>query len=168
MVLRLVPLPVSAFGEIAALRLEVHVWCQRCKQARPVPLNSPALYGRSFAGSHFRCTRPLWDGSTCMEPAIQPSDRRRCFLLTRRPAWPTSIAIDAWSVVRPAGRFQTRALASHAWSSLGMSRVPPAAAGAGEAAGLAADLRSTAGVPIHRANAGAAARVSNARLSSAG
>ena len=65
MVLRLVPLAVSTFGEIAALGLEVHVWCQRCKQERPVPLNSPALYARVLAGSHFRCTRTLWDGSIC-------------------------------------------------------------------------------------------------------
>ena len=43
MVLRLVPLPVSTLGEIAALGLEAHV----------------------FAGARFRCTRTLWDGSFC-------------------------------------------------------------------------------------------------------
>jgi hypothetical protein len=32
MVLRLVPLPISTFGQVAALEPEVHVWCQRCKQ----------------------------------------------------------------------------------------------------------------------------------------
>jgi hypothetical protein len=65
MVLRLVPLPVSTFGETAALGLEVHVWCFHCKRARPIPLNSPALYARIFAGARFRCTRTLWDGSVC-------------------------------------------------------------------------------------------------------
>ena len=75
MVLRIVPLPVSTFGEIAALGLEVHVWCYRCKRERPVPLNSPALYGRIFAGARFRCTRTLWDGSICNSaghPTIRP------------------------------------------------------------------------------------------------
>jgi len=70
MVLRLVPLAVSTFGEIAALGLEIHVWCQRCKQQRLVPLNSPSLYARVFAGSRFRCTRTLWDARCAMEPAI--------------------------------------------------------------------------------------------------
>src|SRR5262249_27545326 len=65
MVLRLVAVPVSTFGEIAALGLEVHVWCGRCKRARPLPLNAPGLNVRSFAGARFRCTRTLRDGSTC-------------------------------------------------------------------------------------------------------
>ena len=76
MALRLVPLAVSTFGEIAALGLEVHVWCQRCKQQRPVPLNSPALYARIFAGARFRCTRTLWDGKVCNgagHPTIRPA-----------------------------------------------------------------------------------------------
>ena len=75
MALRLVPLPVSTFGEIAALGLEVHVWCQRCKRARPLPLNSPALYARIFVGARFRCARPLWDGSICNAGGI-PTIRR--------------------------------------------------------------------------------------------
>ena len=53
MVLRLVPLAVSTFGDVAALGLEVHVWCTRCKHAKPLPLNSPALYARILAGSRF-------------------------------------------------------------------------------------------------------------------
>jgi hypothetical protein len=65
MVLRLVPLPVSTFGEIRALGLEAHVWCMRCKLDRPIALNSPTLYARAFAGARFRCTRTLWDGATC-------------------------------------------------------------------------------------------------------
>jgi hypothetical protein len=76
MVLRLVPLAVSTFGEIAALGLKVHVWCQRCKQQQPVPLSSPALYARVFAGSRFRCTRTLWDGKVCNgagHPTIRPA-----------------------------------------------------------------------------------------------
>jgi hypothetical protein len=76
MVLRLVPLPVSTFGEIAALGLEIHVWCQRCKRARPIPLNSPGLHLRIFAGARFRCTRTLWDGSICNAggyPIIRPA-----------------------------------------------------------------------------------------------
>ena len=65
MALRLVPLTISTFGEVAALGFEVHVWCQRCKQQRAVLLNSPALYVRASAGSRFRCTRTLWDGQVC-------------------------------------------------------------------------------------------------------
>ena len=65
MVLRLVPLAVATFGDVAALGLEVHVWCTRCKQSRPLPLNSPALFARILAGSRFRCTRTLWDGAIC-------------------------------------------------------------------------------------------------------
>ena len=34
--LGLVPLAVATFGEIVALGLQVHVWCQRCKPQRPV------------------------------------------------------------------------------------------------------------------------------------
>jgi hypothetical protein len=78
MALRLVPLAISTFGEVAALGLEVHIWCQRSKHQRPVPLNSPALYARIFAGASFRCTRTLWDGKVCMGQATQPFDRRRC------------------------------------------------------------------------------------------
>jgi hypothetical protein len=76
MVLRLVPLPVSTFGEIAALGLEVHVWCLRCKRARPLPLNLPGLHVRPFAGARFRCTRTLWDGAICNAggyPTIRPA-----------------------------------------------------------------------------------------------
>jgi hypothetical protein len=38
MVLRLAPLAVSTFGEIAALGLEVHVWCLWCKRTRSISL----------------------------------------------------------------------------------------------------------------------------------
>ena len=61
---------------LAAAALEVHVWCTRCKQSRLVPLNSPALYARILAGSRFRCTRTLWDGSICNAggyPTIRPA-----------------------------------------------------------------------------------------------
>jgi len=76
MVLRLVPLAVATFGDVAALGLEVHVWCTRCKQSRPLPLNSPVLYARVLAGSRFRCTRTLWGGSICNAggiPTIRPA-----------------------------------------------------------------------------------------------
>jgi hypothetical protein len=76
MVLRLVPLSVATFGDVAALGLEVHVWCTRCKQSRPLPLNSPVLYARVLAGSRFRCTRTLWSGSICNAgriPTIRPA-----------------------------------------------------------------------------------------------
>src|SRR5262249_50721896 len=116
----LVPLAVSTFGEIAALGLEAPVWCQRCKQQRPVPLSSPALHVRSFAGSRFRCTRILWDGKVCNGPAIQPFDWRRCCPPIRIPASPTSTGIDACCHGAPC-------------------RQAPAAGG-GEATGLAAEL----------------------------
>jgi hypothetical protein len=73
---RFVALPVSTFGEIAGLGLEVHVWCQRCKHATLLPLNSPALYARTFAEARFRCTRTLWDGAICNgggHPTIRPA-----------------------------------------------------------------------------------------------
>jgi hypothetical protein len=58
------PLPVSTFGEIAELGLELHVWCQRCKTSRRIEITS-ALWARQFAGARFRCQRVLWDGNTC-------------------------------------------------------------------------------------------------------
>jgi hypothetical protein len=45
MVLRLVPLAVATFGDIAALGLEVRVWCTRCKQSRAVPLTGAVCAG---------------------------------------------------------------------------------------------------------------------------
>jgi hypothetical protein len=54
----MVPLPVSTFGGIAAVGLEVRVWYQRCKQARPVALNSPVLYALIFAGARFPAQAP--------------------------------------------------------------------------------------------------------------
>jgi hypothetical protein len=57
-------LPFSTFGEIAALGLEVHVWCMRCKSTRRVDI-TPAMHARHFAGARFRCERVMWDGQVC-------------------------------------------------------------------------------------------------------
>ena len=109
MALRLVPLAVSTFGEIAALELEVHVWCQRCKQQRPVPLNSPALYARVFAGSRFRCTRTLWDGKVC-NGAGHPTIRPATLLPTDQDTGLADIYCDRCVPPWRAGRSQARAL----------------------------------------------------------
>ena len=102
MVLRLVPLPVSTFGEIAAQGLEVHVWCLRCKRARPVPLNSPALYARIFACARFRCTRTLWDDSICNAGGV-PTIRPPTLLPTDQDAGMADIycerCVPPWSIL---------------------------------------------------------------------
>ena len=70
--LGLVPLAVSTFGEIVALGLQVHVWCQRCKQQRPVRLNSPALYARTATSAALELSGTA---RSTMTLAIQPFDR---------------------------------------------------------------------------------------------
>ena len=76
MIAQLVTLPVTTFADIAAVGLELWVWCMRCKQDRRVEI-AAALAARPFAGARFRCTRVLWDGSVCGAggcPTIRPAN----------------------------------------------------------------------------------------------
>jgi hypothetical protein len=65
---RLVPLPLSTFSDVAALGLELHVWCPGCKATRPVDVK--ALHARRFPGSRFRCARCDSPGRPKVRPAV--------------------------------------------------------------------------------------------------
>ena len=115
-------LPFETFSEIAALGLEVHVWCTSCHAHRIVPL-SPAHAERRFAGARFRCTRQvqLYSavsphdcnglGRLSIEPAqrINPASsvhRVHLWCMNCRPAWQiVDVRLDQppWSEV-PLGR----------------------------------------------------------------
>ena len=59
------PLPFSTFGQIAALGLEVGVYCPGCFAERRIDPASEALRDRCFATIRFRCSRSRWNGLTC-------------------------------------------------------------------------------------------------------
>lgn len=52
------PFPFRTFDEIAALGLEVEIYCPRCyRHAGPIDLSDPRLRGRTFARTRFVCSR---------------------------------------------------------------------------------------------------------------
>jgi hypothetical protein len=59
------PLPIRTFGDIAALGLEVHVYCTSCHSWRRVDLQAERLRSRCVAGARFTCQATRFDGSTC-------------------------------------------------------------------------------------------------------
>ena len=66
MVLRLVPLSASTFGEIAALGARGPRLGATGASVRPISLNLPALYARIFSGGRFLRMRTLWDAHLCV------------------------------------------------------------------------------------------------------
>ena len=83
-------MPFSTFGEIAALGLEVHVYCARCQAYRRLELSDERVRDRCFAGAPFRCWR--CDGPGV--PKIRPTELlpvggsvTLAFLFCRRCAW---------------------------------------------------------------------------------
>jgi hypothetical protein len=65
MVLRLVPLPVSTFGEIEALELEAMSGACAANARDLSRSTRRRCMRRTFAGARFGCAHTLWDGSTC-------------------------------------------------------------------------------------------------------
>jgi hypothetical protein len=50
--------PIWTFDEIAALQLEVEIYCPACyRYVGPIDLADRRLHGKPFAGTRFRCTR---------------------------------------------------------------------------------------------------------------
>jgi hypothetical protein len=83
-------LPFSTFGDIAALRLEVHVYCAGCKTYRQLQPGDARVRDRCFAGAPLRwsaCDGPGF-------PKIRPAELlpiggavTLAFLFCRRCAW---------------------------------------------------------------------------------
>ena len=94
MALRLVPLAVSTFGEIAALGPEVPRLVPALQAGTTPAAQLAGTVSRIFAGARFRCTRTLWDGAMCNGGGY-PTGQRRCSQPIRTPAWQTSTATVA-------------------------------------------------------------------------
>ena len=73
---KLLPLPFTTFGEIAALDLKATVYCPRCFQHRPIDPAAEQLRDRCFATTRFRCCEVRYTGDVCGclgSVAIKPS-----------------------------------------------------------------------------------------------
>ena len=93
-------LPFSTFGEIAALGLEVDVYCARCRAFRRLDLCNERLCHRCFAGAPFRCWRCGGPGFPKVRPAeLMPVGGAvtLAYLFCRRCAW----EIDQAQLDRP-------------------------------------------------------------------
>ena len=62
---RRVSLPLTTFGDIAALGLEARAWCSSCKSWGRVDASDPRWAGRRFAGARLRCQKRRYDGVPC-------------------------------------------------------------------------------------------------------
>jgi len=63
-------LPLQTIGDIARCGLELHVYCSRCVATRRLDLEvNPALHGRAFATTRFRCRRCGTSGLPKIRPA---------------------------------------------------------------------------------------------------
>src|SRR5262245_20505436 len=62
-------LPFRTFSGIAALHLEAHVYCPRCRASRGIDPSANHLYDRCFAGTRFRCRRCDTPGQLGIRPA---------------------------------------------------------------------------------------------------
>jgi hypothetical protein len=73
---KLLPLPFTTFGEIAALGLKATVYCSRCYEHRPIDPAAEHLHDRCFSTTRFRCTKIRYTGAACGSPGsveIEPS-----------------------------------------------------------------------------------------------
>jgi hypothetical protein len=61
----LLELPIVTFADLAALGLEVKVYCRSCHRSTRFDPVDPRLRDRRFVGARFRCTtvRRLWNAS---------------------------------------------------------------------------------------------------------
>jgi hypothetical protein len=120
---RLLPLPFTTFGELAALWLKAAVYCSRCYEHRPVESTAEHLRDRCFATTRFRCTKIRYTGNVCGcsgSVAVQPSvllpvggEDTLAFLFcgTSQPSWEINhVPIDKspWSVVNHEGNDRFR------------------------------------------------------------
>jgi hypothetical protein len=111
---KLLPLPFTTFGEIAALGLKATVYCSRCYQHRPIDPAAEHLRDRCFATARFRCCEIRYTGGVCGclgSVAIKPSvllpvggkdTLAFLFCVTCEPSWEINhVPIDQppWSVV---------------------------------------------------------------------
>ena len=111
---KLLPLPFTTFGEIAALDLKATVYCSRCFQHRPIDPAAEHLRDRCFATTRFRCCEVRYTGDVCGCPgsvAIKPSvllpvggkgTLAFLFCVTCEPSWEINhVPIDKppWSAV---------------------------------------------------------------------
>jgi hypothetical protein len=62
---KLLPLPLTTFGEIAALGLRATAYCARCYEHSPIDLTAEHLRDRCFATTRFRCTKIRYTGAVC-------------------------------------------------------------------------------------------------------
>ena len=62
---KLHPLPVTTFGEIAALELKAKIYCSRCYEHRPIDATAEHVRDRCFATTRFRCTKIRYTGAVC-------------------------------------------------------------------------------------------------------
>lgn len=70
-------LPFSTFGEIAALGLDVHVWCCSCWHRKQIDPADARWSARIFAGARFRCSGTHAFGGACNGPgalSIKPRE----------------------------------------------------------------------------------------------
>ncbi len=73
---KLLPLPFTTFGELAAHGLKAKVYCSSCYEHRPIDATAGQLRHRCFATIRFRCTRIRHTGAVCGCPGsveIEPT-----------------------------------------------------------------------------------------------
>jgi hypothetical protein len=62
---KLLPLPFTTFGELAAHGLKAKVYCSCCYEHRPIDATAEQLRERCFATIRFRCTKIRYTGAVC-------------------------------------------------------------------------------------------------------
>jgi hypothetical protein len=109
---KLLPLPFTTFGEIAAFGLKATVYCPGCYEHRPIDPTAEHLRDHGFATARFRCTQIRYTGAVCGclgSVAIKPSvllggkdTLAFLFCVTCEPSWEINhVPIDQqpWSAV---------------------------------------------------------------------
>jgi len=110
---KLLPLPFTTFGEIAALGFKARIYCSRCYAHRPIDPIAEHLRDRCFATTRFRCTKIRYTGTVCgcggsveIEPFVLlpvggEDTLAFLFCVTCEPSWEINhVPIDKppWSV----------------------------------------------------------------------
>jgi hypothetical protein len=96
---KLLPLPFTTFGDLAALGLKATVYCSRCYQHRPIDPAAEHLRDRCFATTRFRCCEIRYTGDVCgclesvaiKPPVLLPVGGKDTpaflFCITCEPSW---------------------------------------------------------------------------------
>jgi len=75
-------LPFETFGDLEQHGLEIQVDCRKCGKKRLIGNRAEALRNRRVAGTRFRCTTVLPDGTVCGGIGLPSIGKARRWTLT--------------------------------------------------------------------------------------